>query len=52
MQILQEQLQANPLTTVVAADDADNTFTVAHRDHGHAAGDSVTLAGFAATNGL
>ena len=46
------QLQANPLTTVVAADDADSTFTVAHRDHGHAAGDSVTLAGFAATNGF
>ena len=29
----------------------DNIITVAHRDHGHSAGDSVTLAGFAATNG-
>ena len=46
------QLQANPLTTVVAAANADSTFTLAHRDHGHAAGDSVTLAGFAATNGF
>ena len=38
------QLQANQLTTVVAAANADSTFTLAHRDHGHAAGDSVTLA--------
>ena len=46
------QLQADPLTTVVTASNADSTFTVAHRDHGHSAGDSVTLAGFAATNGF
>ena len=29
----------------------DNIITVTHRDHSHSAGDSVTLAGFAATNG-
>ena len=45
------QLQANPLTTVVSAASAANTFTVAHRDHGMKAADTVTFAGFAATNG-
>ena len=45
------QLISNPLTTIVSAANADNTFTVSHRDHGMAAGDSVTLSAFAATNG-
>ena len=44
-------LVTDPITTVVSAASAANTFTVAHRDHGHSVGDSVTLAGFAATNG-
>ena len=41
----------NPLTTVASGASASNIFTVAHRDHGFAASDSVTLTGFAATNG-
>ena len=45
------QLVSNPLTTVVSAAAANNTFTVAHRDHGMKAADNVTLAGFTATNG-
>jgi len=45
-------LLSNPLTTVATATSADSTFTVAHRDHGMKAGDSVTLAGFTATNGF
>ena len=45
------QLVSNPLTTVVSAANANNTFTVAHRDHGMKAADTVTFAGFAATNG-
>ena len=45
------QLVSNPLTTVVSASGANNTFTVAHRDHGMKAADTVTFAGFAATNG-
>ena len=45
------QLVANPLTTVVSTAGAANTFTVAHRDHGMKAADTVTFAGFAATNG-
>ena len=45
------QLVANPLTTVVSTAGAANTFTVAHRDHGMKAGELVTFAGFAATNG-
>ena len=45
------QLQANPLTTVVSTAGAANVFTVAHRDHGMFAADTVTFAGFAATNG-
>ena len=44
-------LVSNPLTTVANTAAQDNIITVAHRDHGHSAGDSVTLAGFAATNG-
>jgi hypothetical protein len=44
-------LVADPLTTVANTASQDNIITVAHRDHGHSAGDSVTLAGFAATNG-
>ena len=45
------QLVVDPLTTVVNTAAQDNIITVAHRDHSHSAGDSVTLAGFAATNG-
>ena len=45
-------LVTDPLTTVATSASADSTFTVAHRDHGHSVGDSVTLAGFAATNGF
>ena len=45
-------LVVDPLTTVATASSADSTFNVAHRDHGHSAGDSVTLAGFTATNGF
>ena len=45
------QLVSNPLTTVVSTASATNIFTVAHRDHGMSAGDSVTLAGFVAANG-
>ena len=44
-------LVTDPLTTVVSGASASNVFTVTHRDHGMSAGDSVTLAGFAATNG-
>ena len=44
-------LVANPLTTVANTAAQDNIITVAHRDHGHSAADSVTLAGFTATNG-
>ena len=44
-------LVTDPLTTVANTASQDNIITVAHRDHGHSAGDSVTLAGFAATNG-
>ena len=45
------QLVADPLTTVANTAAQDNIITVTHRDHSHSAGDSVTLAGFAATNG-
>ena len=45
------QLQANPLTTVVSTASATNVLTVAHRDHGMAAADTVTFAGFVDTNG-
>jgi len=45
------QLVVDPLTTVVNTAAQDNIITVAHRDHSHSAGDSVTLAGFVATNG-
>ena len=45
------QLVSDPLTTVVSTSGANNTFTVAHRDHGMKAADTVTFAGFAATNG-
>ena len=44
-------LVTDPLTTVASGASASNVFTVTHRDHGMSAGDSVTLAGFAATNG-
>jgi hypothetical protein len=44
-------LEANPLTTVASAAGAANTFKVTHRDHGFKVGDTVTLAGFADTNG-
>ena len=44
-------LVANPLTTVVSTSGAANTFTVAHRDHGMSVADTVTFAGFVATNG-
>jgi hypothetical protein len=46
------QLVSNPLTTLATATSADSTFTVAHRDHGMKAADTVTLAGFTATNGF
>jgi hypothetical protein len=46
------QLVSNPLTTLATATSANSIFTVAHRDHGMKAGDSVTLAGFTATNGF
>jgi hypothetical protein len=45
------QLISNPLTTVVSTASANNTFTCAHRDHGMKAADTVTFAGFVATNG-
>jgi len=45
------QLVNHPLTTVVSTAGANNTFTVAHRDHGMKTDDTVTFAGFAATNG-
>ena len=45
------QLVDNPLTTVVSTASADNTFTVAHRDHGMKTDDTVTFAGFVNTNG-
>ena len=45
------QLVSNPLTTVVSTASANNTFTVAHRDHGMKAADTVTFANFTATNG-
>ena len=45
------QLVSNPLTTVVSTASANNTFTVAHRDHGMKAADTVIFAGFVATNG-
>ena len=38
------QLVTNPLTTVANTAAANNTFTVAHRDHGMAAADTVTFA--------
>jgi|TARA_B110000438_G_scaffold303526_1_gene365419 hypothetical protein len=44
-------LITNPLTTVVSTASAANIFTVAHRDHGMVATDTVTFTGFAATNG-
>jgi hypothetical protein len=44
-------LISNPLTTVVSTASAANIFTVAHRDHGMVASDTVTFTGFAATNG-
>ena len=44
-------LVSNPLTTVANTAAQDNIITVAHRDHGHSAADSVTLQDFAATNG-
>jgi hypothetical protein len=44
-------LVSNPLTTVVSGASATNIFTCAHRDHGMKAADTVTFAGFAATNG-
>jgi hypothetical protein len=45
------QLVSNPLTTVVSTAAAANTFTVTHRDHGMSVSDTVTFAGFVATNG-
>ena len=45
------QLLTNPLTTVVSAASANNTFTCTHRDHGMKTGDTVTFAGFIAANG-
>ena len=41
----------NPLTTVVSTASAANIITVAQRDHGMSANDTVTFANFAATNG-
>jgi hypothetical protein len=41
----------NPLTTVASGASATNIFACAHRDHGMKAADTVTFAGFAATNG-
>ena len=45
------KLVTNPLTTVANTLSQNNTFTVAHRDHGMAVSDTVTFADFAATNG-
>jgi len=45
------QLVSDPLTTVASTASAANTFTCAHRDHGMKVTDTVTFAGFAATNG-
>ena len=45
------KLVTNPLTTVANTASQNNTFTVAHRDHGMAVSDTVTFADFAATNG-
>jgi hypothetical protein len=44
-------LVTDPLTTVASGASASNIFTVAHRDHGMSAADTVTLTGFDATNG-
>ena len=45
------QLVTNPLTTVANTLSENNTFTVAHRDHGMKAADTVTFAGFIDNNG-
>ena len=45
------QLVKHPLTFVVSTAGADNTFTVAHIDHGMKTDDTVTLSGLVATNG-
>ena len=44
-------LVTDPLTTVASTASATNVLTVAHRDHGMAAADTVTFAGFVDTNG-